>query len=332
MKKNYRLKQIIILFFVLLNLKVSAQPYYFYSELISSNYNNIYKVNLSNGEKDLFLSNVQNPLDFTWDNYQEWFFLFNRFGISIYKPESPAVIETVLPDSNYDIGISAIVVPSHNFLYLSWQKELTEYLMFLWEFNTTIYNSQTLSEIKKSSISIHPLAFLSNDENYIYQYDSDTSGIRYFEKYSIELDSIVQVINIASIMDTVSLYFDYGRSGKVLLSYNEIKQSNTPKYFVYDLENNYYYPGISFHYRSYGYLTPNAEYVILQKALWSPEKPTAEDFTGEISIYKTTTGELISDLTLPPEGKILIFDSYPDKFFYYVPETEQAITIDIAEL
>ncbi len=318
MKKIYYLIQITVLFLVLFNIRVSAQPYYFFSEQISSNYNNIYRVNLSTGEKDLFLSNVLNPLDFTCDNYQEWFFLFNRFGISIYNPESPAVIETVYPDSNYDIGISAIVTHSQNILYLSWPKEETDYWVFAWVFNTSIFNSQTLSQIKKSSVSIHPLSFLSSDENYIYQVDVDSVREKLITKYSIAMDSIIDVKYFSDIYNSESVYFDYGYDGKVLLSYNELVQNNTPKYFVYDLENNNYYPSISFHYRSYGYLSPNAEYVILQKALWDTTKPSGEDFNGEISVYKTSTGELVKDFSLPPDGKILTFDSYPNDVYYVV--------------
>ncbi|MEJ2193592.1 MAG: hypothetical protein P8X73_01885 [Ignavibacteriaceae bacterium] len=330
MEMEYKFKQIIVLFSVLLNFDLIAQPYYFYSESISSDSSNIYRVDLSNGEKQLFLPNIRQPFTFTWDNYQEWFFLSDRYGISIFKCNDPVEVNSFIPERDYDVGVTAFSVPPKNYLYLSWFERLANESYTIQVTNLLDINSLQL--IKECSPTIDGNSIISKNGNFIFQFGVDSLAATFIDKYSIELDSIVQVISLTSILDTVSLYFDSGRYGKVLLSYNETEQRNTPKYFVYDLENNNYYPGISFHYRSHGYLSPNSEYIILQKALLDVTKPTRENITGEISVYKTSTGGLVSDLTLPPDGKILIFDSYPDKFFYYVPETEQAITIDISEL
>lgn len=314
-----------IIFFMLLtvftfsNFKVAAQPYYFYSVLDSSNYNTIYRVNISNGEKDVFLSNVLNPLVFNWDNYQEWFFLYNRFGITIYQMENPTPVDTILPESNYEYGISALVIPSYDYLFLSSQKELTDYYLYFWEFNTSVYNSQTLSEIKEISTSIHPLAFSSSDENHIYQANADSVGERFITKYSIVLDSIVEVKLFSEIHSNESLLFEYGTQGKILFGYEEeIGNEETIVYFTYDIDSDNYYPEISFPYRSYGYLSPNAEYVILQKALWDTTVSSRENFNGEISLYRTETGDLVKHFYLPPEGKIILCDSYPENVYYLV--------------
>jgi hypothetical protein len=333
MKKSYFFIQITILFLVISNLKVTAQPYYFYGELESSNYNNIYRVNLSNGEKDLFLESVLNPLNFTWDNYQKWFYLFNRFGISIYQPENPTVIETIILDSIYDKGISSIVVPTYNYLFLSTQKNSTDFIMYLWEFNTSILNSQTLSEIKKISTSINPSAFLSNDENYIYQTEMDSINEKYINRYAIEMDSIIDVKYLSEIKTNESLLFEYGTKGKILFGFEEeIGNQETIKYFVYEIDSNNYYPEISFPHRSYGYLSPNAEYIILQQALWDTTKPSRENFNGEISVYKASTGELVKNFSLPPDGKILMFDSYPNDVFYLVNYETQPEVYNLTEV
>lgn len=305
-----------ILFLVISTLEVSAQPYYFFSELASSNYNNIYRVNLNNGEKDLFLEEVLNPLNFTWDNYQRWFFLSNRLGISIYHPENPTVIEVIVPNSNYyTIGVSSFVIPSKNSLYFSWYEEIDNIITE----KSDLLNLESLQKIKECASSISESSFTSTDENFIYQFGKDSLNERLIDTYSIELDSIININYFFEIYNNESLYFNDGANGKILFSFDETERDmETQKYIVYDIDNDILFPEISFPYRSYGYLSPNAEYVILQKALWDTTKPSRENFNGEISLYRTSTGELVKDFTLPPDGKIILFDSYPNDVYYLV--------------
>ncbi len=321
--KNF---QVFIILSFLFCINIYSQPYYFYSELISPNYNNIYRVNLSNGQNELFLSNIINPLEFTYDNYQKWFFIYNKMGIQIFSTDNPVCIDTIITNEQ-EIGVLVYLINSKNLLFLSTLKgELND-----WTFETTLLNSENLSEIRKNKIPLTELSFSSKADNFLYQYDSDSISGNYFSKYSIELDSIIDKKYFYELNNNESLFFDDGKKGMVLLSYNETEYSNTPRYFVYDIDNDLYFLGISFHYRSHGYLSPNSDFVILQKALWAPEKPHAEFINGEISIYKATSGALVRNLVLPKDGKILLFDSYPDKIFYYVPETLQAITIDLSK-
>jgi len=324
MKKLYFFIHTTILFLVISTLEVSAQPYYFYSELVSSNYNNIYRINLSNGEKDLFLEDVLNPLNFTWDNYQQWFFLSNRFGISIFHPESQSVIEVIVPNSNYyTIGVSSFVIPSKNSLYFSWYEEIDNIITE----KTDLLNLESLQKIKECNASISEGSFTSLGEDFIYQFGKDSLNERFIDTYSIELDSIININYFFEIYNNESLYFNDGANGKILFSFDETERSmETQKYIVYDIENDFLFPDISFPYRSYGYLSPNAEYVILQKALWDTTKPSRENFNGEVSLYKTSTGELVKDFALPPDGKILLFDNYPNDVFYLVNyETEPEV-------
>jgi hypothetical protein len=71
MKEKHILNQLIISYLIFLSFDIIAQPYYFYSESISSDSSNIYKVDLNNGEKQLFLSNIRQPFHFVWDIYQD---------------------------------------------------------------------------------------------------------------------------------------------------------------------------------------------------------------------------------------------------------------------
>ena len=331
MRKKYHFEQITILFLFLLNFDLIAQPYYFYSDTISSDSSNIYRVDLSSGEKKLFLARIRQPFDFVWDNYQKWIFVSNFNGIYIYNCENPGQAMDFIPPRDFEDGVTAFSVPSKDYLYLSWFEKFENESYTIQ--NTTLLDINSLQPIKECSSTIDSRSIISKDRNFIYQFSVDSIARTFIDKYSIELDSIIDIKYFNEIVTNGSLHFNNGREGEILFSLDEIMgDMNSQKYFVYDIDNNIYHPKISFPTRSYGYLTPNAEYIILQKALWEPEKTNAEDITGEISLYYTTTGKLVSNLTLPPEGKILLFDSYPNKFFYYVPETQQAITIDITTL
>ncbi|NWF89116.1 MAG: hypothetical protein HXY50_06590 [Ignavibacteriaceae bacterium] len=318
------------IFFVIFTLgfTLHAQPYYFYEEMVSDNYDDIYRVNLSNGEKILFIEDVRTPFSFTTDNYQHWFFLFAGEKIFAYRPETSTIVDSISPFGDYEYGLSAFSINSLNQLFLSWLENLDESMVL----NTYLLDLNSLQIIKSCSASIESDAIISKSGHYIYLLARDSLGINYFEKYSIELDSIVDKKYFFEINNEESLFFDDGKKGMVLLSYNETEHNNTPRYFVYDVDNNLYFPGISFHHRSHGYLSPNSDFIILQKAPWVPERPHAELINGYVSLYKVTTGELVMNLQLPPDGKLLLFDSYPDKLFYYVPETQQAITINLSEL
>ena len=53
---------------------------------------------------------------------------------------------------------------------------------------------------------------------------------------------------------------------------------------------------------------------------------------GKISVFNGVTGQLIQKLKLPPEGKVLVFDNYPDMLYYYLPKEKRAINIDLSKL
>ncbi len=315
MKKNIycSIIQTLVLLF-LIKLEIYAQPFFFYQELNSLNYNDIYRINLSNGEKDLFISNIENPFTFACDNYQKYFILSNKYGISIYSPNNPTVIDSILPDGNYVIGISVFSVPEQNSLYLSWfEKNDSDIIQ-----NTDLLSLTSLQKIKECSVSIDEKAFMSKNSSFIYQLGLDTTGERYFEKYSINSDSIIDNQYFNDIFSNNSFVnYKFGKSGSALFAYNTVESDIlTKKYIVYDLDNELFSAEISFPFRSYGYLSTNADFIILEKALWDTTKNSDENLNGEISIYKTSTCELIKNYNLPPGGKLLIFDSFSHNVYY----------------
>ena len=62
--------------------------------------------------------------------------------------------------------------------------------------------------------------------------------------------------------------------------------------------------------------------------------PPAElyEHPGRISVFNGMTGQLIQKLKLPPGGKVLLFDNYPNMLYYYLPKEQRSINIDLSTL
>jgi hypothetical protein len=53
---------------------------------------------------------------------------------------------------------------------------------------------------------------------------------------------------------------------------------------------------------------------------------------GNIYIFESRTGVLKQRLKLPPEGEMLLFDTYPDRIFYYRPDVpHEPISVDVTQ-
>ena len=54
--------------------------------------------------------------------------------------------------------------------------------------------------------------------------------------------------------------------------------------------------------------------------------------TGEIHIYNAITGVKISILSFPPSGEVLIFDNFPNMFYYFNRVDHRFTSIDLTTL
>ena len=68
-------------------------------------------------------------------------------------------------------------------------------------------------------------------------------------------------------------------------------------------------------------------YAILEQVNYDTTEVGGEYFTGIVYVFDASTGELMQRLTLPPNGKILIFDNYPKMLYYYNDSTNQAVAV-----
>ena len=310
----FKQKYFIILFSIFSTSILNAQPYYFYRDLISDKEVNIIKLNLSSSSNSIFIEGIYPLTVLKEDSYQKWLITALDGHIKIYDINNSLMMKSFEINQNIkDLFVYAI--PEQDLLFLSSSESEDE-----WIYQTNIVHYQNLEWIETSSLNIVPISFTSFDKSYLYQISEDSLDNSYIEKYSAELNTIISSTSLSAIfINDEDPNFKFGSLGKALFAYNEIpSEITTKKYLVYDIDNNYLFTSISYPYRSYGYLTPNAEYVIIQKALWAPELPGGENFTGEINIYNPYSGALLKELTLPPDGEILLYDNYPNNIYYVI--------------
>jgi hypothetical protein len=329
--KGEKMKTIINLLFVYTIfssfLIINAQPYYFFEEQgthDSSTYDlstNIYRVNLSTGENQLFVENIFYPNSYVCDNHQKWFILNQPKGIYFYNPWNTTAVDSVFPIVLQDYGISAYSIDSLDYLYVGWVEPDSGDIGMT---KTVLLNINTLQTIKTDLPTYDNSSFTSNDNQFIYQYGgSDSLGVWHMSKYSVQTDLLVEDINLSELFPNIEYpVFENGIYGKGLFGYNRImSDSNTCKYVTYDFDNEIFTQEIACPFRCYGRFISNGNYFLLENVLWDESKPNAEYSSGRINIYETATSILVKALTLPSDGKLLLFDNYPNNI-YYVKDIE----------
>jgi hypothetical protein len=324
-------KLFVLLILVSVNI-INAQPYYFYDEEVTydiTTYDfrtNIYRVNLSTGENQLFVENIFYPNSYVYDNYQKWFILNQPKGIYFYNPSNTVAVDSIFPTTLEDFGCFAFSIDSLNYLYVGWVEPgsgdggVTK---------TILLNINTLKTIKTDLPTYDNFSFTSSNNQFIYQYGgSDSLGVWHMFKYSVQTDLLVEDINLSELFPNIKYpVFDNGSNGKGLFGYNKImSDSNTCTYITYDFVKGQFSPEISCPFRCYGHFVWNAKYFLLENVLWDESKPGAEYSSGLINVYETSTSNLIKALILPSDGKLLFYDSYPNDFWYVknirLPERE----------
>ena len=204
------------------------------------------------------------------------------------------------------------------YLYVGWVEPESGYGGIT---KTILLNINTLQTIKTGLPTYDNSSFTSSDNQFIYQYGgSDSLGVWHMLKYSVQTDLLIEDINLSELFPNIEYpVFEDGSNGKGLFGYNRImSDSNTCEYVIYDFDNEMFTQEIACPYRCYGRFISNGNYFLLENVLWDESKPNAEYSSGRINIYETSTSSLAKILTLPSDGKLLLFDNYPNDIYYVI--------------
>ncbi len=234
--------------------------------------------------------------------------------------------------------------PVKNVFYVTWflpyPDTVASYLGDLAYQRTVIYDATTLTALDTLPVPsgwITAQASVSDDGNYLYLVKWEGGYAVAIGKYSLVTKQLV--IN-RSLTDVIILgirkSLDDSKKGKYFIgyAYPEPWQSNL-KYALYDIDadTSVVIP-ISTLY-SHGSLSSDGKCIIIEETPLRPDYKTASEqyyHPGRISIFSGITGQLIQKLTLPPDGKVLVFDNYPNMLYYYLPKQNRSINIDMSKL
>ncbi|MDR3666575.1 MAG: hypothetical protein P4L35_07020 [Ignavibacteriaceae bacterium] len=313
---------------------IDAQPYIYSAgsdTLIDSISNtptyNIYKINLSNGQKEIYGLGDQNV---SWDNTQSW--VINGIDDYTFHGISNSFIIPIYP-------YCAVYSPISSKLFILGNEEDSDVLSVI---NSLTGEEELSLSLKATSSLNNKQMFLSSDNSRLYFAFYDTVFIPLREnkikiaELSTSTNRIVQTKNLQDIgfpgSDGYSI--KEGKNGKaIIVSY--FSNHMGYHYNIYNFEKD---SSSSFIYHqgdSHPYYTNNGKYLVvnlIDDSLDVDPGVIHRHNTGLFEIYDVTNQLLVKSIQLPPRRDVYTFDNFPNNIYYYDHNTETAITLNIDSL
>lgn len=311
---------------------VYSQPYYYYFKYNSA-YNvpgysgDIYRLNLITSNSELFIKNagrVNGPIFFNSD--QSRIFFQVRFSLATIDVNDPSLqIKYALDGINEVIEIKDS--PKTNRYYITFD-DMQDSTRTVVSDRQTVKTIDTIYEAYTSYNS-----FLSQDEKSLYRLQDDSTGI-FFSEYVIDSKQQMRPQRIGNIGPFVAAVLSDARAGYALVSYVYNPDTNLAslEYTICNVNTREIIASIKFPWNSNGYLVPAENYVVLEKLISDRSQADGEYHTGDIYVFDAHGGALLQRLKLPSEGKILLFDNYPNLLYYYLEKKDKSISVDLTKL
>ncbi len=300
-----------------------GQPYYY--KLIPGEDPNarIDRFDLRTRTWGTFMSDFRLGLEVTQDPGEQWVYLWYRGFVAIISSDTTRWFPTAI--SNELLG--AVFSPLANRFYLTWQGDDDTTSVSAAFDATTFSLIDTLREVEFFFTD-----GVSSDGLYVYGWRrNDSTDAEEVTKLSTATNTIVRRIPLSAIgPPTDAKGIEMMRRSIALLRYYYPERAmDGLHYQAVDVNSDSVFAPISFPWRSEGYLSPNADYIILERVDLAAD---GEHRPGNVSIYESRTGRPRASLQLPPEGRILMFNNHPDTLYYYVPATNSVVYVDFGRL
>ncbi|HEY9167695.1 MAG TPA: hypothetical protein VIS48_16195 [Candidatus Kryptonia bacterium] len=319
-----------------------SQPYYYYFKYNAA-YNvpgysgDIYRVNLATNGNELFARDagrVNGPILRNSD--QSRIFFQVRFSLATIEVNDPSHNTKYVLDGMNEV-VHIMDSPKTNRYYVSF--------MDMRDNTTTVaVNRMTLEPI--DTIFDQNTAydsFSSYDQNGLYRLEDDSTGI-FFSEYYIDQKQQGKPRRCGNVGPFAgSPAQEDTRSGYALVSYTDSLNMNlasqdlsyafsNQKYVLCNVDQNAIYTPIGIPFRSDGFLTVDTRHVVIEQANFDTTRTGGEYRPGNVYVFDAHAGTLLERLKLPPEGKILLFDNYPNMLYYYLEAKRKSINIDLTKL
>jgi len=310
-----------------------AQPYYyFFKPTTDRGEADIHRVNLRTGVSDLFLPNAGRILQVFWNSDQTKLFVQNRSVLDIIDANNPSETKRLLDPVDWVQDV--LDAPQINRVFVSIAPEDIDYE----NSNTIIFNRTTYEPVDTlPQFLSYNKPFFSADQRKVYKLIPNSTGLyfRTIDAFSGVTFQERRYGNLGPFPFAPSL--SDGRNARALIKFHELHNPDPANYLsfehqhyvVCDPELGVTYQPIPFPWRSQGRLSSSAQYIILEQVNFDRTKESVEYRPGIVYVFDAMTGKIMQRLSLPPEGNILIFENYPEMLYYYIPETQQSISVNV---
>ncbi|MBI2428480.1 MAG: hypothetical protein HYV29_06730 [Ignavibacteriales bacterium] len=295
-----------------------SQPYLYFPKYSNEEQDereiDIIRLNLQTDNSEIVVSNIGRVIQLFSNSDQSKLFIQGRGYLNVLELRDNFPQRTIIDGVEWIHDIRD--VPQTNRIYISvGSDESYEKTVVL---DRSTYDTlQIISEF----MSFHR-PFLSEDASKFFRFIPDSAGIL-FDIYNSSSGS--RIAENKRCGDIGPFAFDAGflegknGVGIVRVRFKKKDKLLTQQYAICSPEAGSTSGIIAFPLRSEAILSNDTKSVIIEEVQFindnDPNTPP-EYHTGNIYIFDAQTGKLLQKLNLPPEGKILLFDNYPDKLFY----------------
>ncbi|HUI31559.1 MAG TPA: hypothetical protein VLX91_15215 [Candidatus Acidoferrales bacterium] len=218
---------------------------------------------------------------------------------------------------------------------LKWWGDLSSYQ------RTAAYDASTFTFLDTLPVPpgwITGLSSVSDDGSYLYLEKWGYGKVDAIGKYSL-LTKQLTINRSLSDLKVPDVYtVEDSKKGNFLLCLLYPQPQMEDKEFgVYNVDKDTMYSLIPFPLQTHEYLSGDAKVVMIEETpLVTEQRPWGTDYvyqhTGCISIFDDISGTLLQKLKLPQDGKVLVFDNYPNMLYYYYEKKQRSINIDLSKL
>ena len=347
--KIYKIIQIIFIVVLLWQNLIYTQPYIYklsfnYEHFdpedssISTTFSDIYRINLNNNVEEIYLRNIpnvnyqyyDNDNLLTWDDL--YLYIKIKDGIRILSTKDTTnFAEFYLSNNITEIKY----IKTKGLIYLTYEvsNSMDSISIFIskyayinpqsWVIDTTnLYPSWIWYSSDSTMGYSQQRTFAPFDTLYLLKYSTDSFEL--IDKISLEntTSGITPCKLIHDIVNDIALINYY---------YPNCRDHSDCRYVVYNIKEQTIVDDFSLPFRSKALLTKDGKYVLALEYPYSPD--TNGDYpSGKILIRDIFKGRPVKEFQLPARGELYLFNKYPDKFFYYIHDTKEAINIDINKL
>lgn len=312
---------------------VYSQPFYYYFKFnpiyqVAGYSGDLHRVNLLTSANEILkrdVGRVVGPV--FWNADQTRLFLQKRFSVEVIELGADLRAREILSPINTLLEIKD--AQRTDLYYVAIGDEDGFYKQTIILDRSTYTLIDTINEVESLYKS-----FLSRDETILYQFYPDSTGI-FFSSLNVVNGFLGEKKHCGTIGHFSSLTaLNDRRFGRALVSFETHDRIEFlgQRYVVCDPGSDITYQPISFPWRSEGHLSGEAKVIILEQVNWDTTSPSSEYRPGIVYIFEAETGKLMQRLSLPPEGKVLVFDNFPDKIYYFNEQTMQSIPVDVTTI